>query len=94
MLTNSQILLHLIDRYLHGYTSTDLLYTRMKQQLYKLIQSKLAKESIEAKLTPLIGEFNDLNASLYFELAAEYLRKVKHKRPTTQDLQRVLHYDN
>jgi len=46
MLTNSQILLHLIDRYLHGYTSTDLLYTRMKQQLYKLIQSKLAKESI------------------------------------------------
>lgn len=91
--TSNEIRLVLIDRYLNGYSMCDTRYANIIHELWNLIQNKIETKSLLACLKPILGEYNQITAAIYHEIAYKYLLKNKYKykkRPTLAEIYTIL----
>lgn len=90
-----EIRLYLTHRYVHGHPLVDNKYTKIKEELYDKIKTRENTQTLEEILNPIIGTFNDMNAGIYIELAAQYLRIKTRKLPQQDAVFKVINgYDN
>lgn len=80
-MTREDIRLHLIERYVNGYTAFDTKYDEIKNMILKEIGSNCTKEKLQRILQKYLGKYTDYSAGLYYEILCIYITKVLHKKP-------------
>ncbi len=81
-MTRENIRLHLIERYVNGYTAFDTKYDEIKDMILKEIGSNCTKEKLHKILQKHLGPYSDYTGGLYYEILCVYITKILHKKPT------------
>lgn len=89
-MNTKDIRLHLIHRYLHGYTVMDKKYEEIIKYLLIQVKDNLQNNKIERLLCNIIGNYNAITANIYLEIAIRYLTYKRRKHNTLDDLYKII----
>ena len=76
--------LYLTNRYLHGYEFNNKKYDDIKHYLFTQIKGHINGKKLRDLLREKSGEFNEITADLYVDLAIKYLKNKSHRLPTME----------
>lgn len=89
-MNNKNIHLYLTNRYLHGYQFDEKEYDDIKEYLFAEIKGRINGKKLRDLLRHTLGEFNEITADLYCDLAVKYLKHKSHRMPTMEALYDII----
>ena len=83
-MTRGDIQLHLIERYVNGYSVMDYKYEEIKKSILNEINYHCSLDNLQNIMQKYIGKYTEFTGELYSDILCFYIKRIMHKSPTQE----------